>query len=124
MNHSNTNCDFENLSLSELDNIYDMFDKKKNQTGNVYKVSTCCYSSNRGIHSRKDIVFLSRKSKSKHNLLVEEADACDPTWAFSKITNLNDLPDGIYSLETCNEHRDFETGYIDDYDFKLVPYEE
>lgn len=41
---------------------------------------------------------------------------------FPRITNIAQCEDGIYVVVTCNESRDYETGIIDDYDYKLVAY--
>lgn len=38
----------------------------------------------------------------------------------ARITNLNESKDGVYQIVIINEHRDYETGYIEDWDFKLV----
>jgi hypothetical protein len=39
------------------------------------------------------------------------------------ITNLYEVEDGYYQIVINNISRDYETGHIDDYDFKLYPYE-
>lgn len=40
------------------------------------------------------------------------------------ITNLDKCKDGIYKIQICNPRTDWETGYIDEYDYKLVPFKE
>lgn len=42
---------------------------------------------------------------------------------FDRITNLSGCEDGLYVVVTCNEHHDWETGNLEDYDYQLLPYE-
>ena len=37
-----------------------------------------------------------------------------------RILNLGEVEDGIYEVVVCNESHDYETGYVDDYDYRLV----
>lgn len=90
----------------------------------IVKVKTCFYHSKSGIHSRKDITYLSRKSVGNYNWLVDESQCVGADCVFSRITNLDSCEDGIYEVITANESRDWETGMIDDYDFALVAYKE
>lgn len=89
----------------------------------VGRLITSFWHSNDGISSRREFRFLYRKCKN-HNFLKEDADmiGADETWR--RIINIDDCKDGIYQVVTCNESRDWETGIIDDYDFKLIPYED
>ena len=34
--------------------------------------------------------------------------------------NLDECEDGVYGVVTCNEIRNWETGYIEEYDYMLV----
>lgn len=90
----------------------------------IVKVKTCFYHSKTGIHSRKDILYLSRKSVGNYNWLVDESQMVGANLVFSHITNLHECQDGIYEVVAVNEYRDYETGCIEDYDFALVPYNE
>ena len=38
----------------------------------------------------------------------------------SRIIDFHKVEDGVYELIFCNESRDWETGYVDDHDYKLV----
>lgn len=40
-----------------------------------------------------------------------------------EIENLLDVDDGLYLLTACDFHTDWETGIIDDYSLKLVPFQ-
>lgn len=43
---------------------------------------------------------------------------------FKSLTNLHSSSDGIYEMLPCNISTDWETGYCDGCDWKLVPFEE
>ena len=89
----------------------------------VGRLTTSYWNGANGIHSRRSFRYLKRKSQG-HNFVTEDASnvGADETW--KRIINMDECKDGVYEVVTCNESRDWETGYIDDYDFKLVPFEE
>lgn len=75
----------------------------------------------RGIYRTISIRYIKRESYGAnilHDTLQEEgADSVMP-----RILNLGECKDGLYRVIMCNERRDFDTGMIEDYDFKLIPY--
>lgn len=86
------------------------------------KVRTCHYVDNRGsLTYRRELIPM--KPKSTYNLLMDDAQHTDPKMVLDKITNLHEAPDGIYDIKTVNLIRCWETGYVEDYDYKLVPVE-
>lgn len=98
--------------------------EKENPDRVVVRLSTISFICSRGgIHQKKSITFLRRKCKG-FNVLSEDARNSSAEDTFSRIENLHECEDGIYEVVTCNESRDFESGYIDDYDFRLVPLKE
>ena len=70
------------------------------------------------VHQRNIRVL---KKATTFDLLAEEASMVGVDEALQNILNLNECEDGIYHLVVCNESRDIETGYIDDWSFKLIP---
>ena len=40
-----------------------------------------------------------------------------------RIINLDECKDGVYEVTACNISHDFETGYADDWDYKLIAIE-
>lgn len=86
----------------------------------VVRLATSMYRSSRGLHLRKDLVFLKRQC-SGYNVLDEDARSVDPSYVIERVENLHECKDGVYEVVTCNEHRDWETGYVDDYDYRLEP---
>lgn len=97
-------------------------EEQEQQDRCVVRVRTSSWCDRQGVHVKKDITFLKRMSKG-FNLLREEI-ANIGTDVVEHIINLDQCIDGVYEVVTCNEHRDWETGYVDDYDLRLVPYKE
>ena len=72
-----------------------------------------------GCTRRKTLTFLRRQCEG-FNILAEDADAIGAEEVLPRILNLGEVEDGIYEVVVCNESRDYETGYVDDYDYRLV----
>ena len=87
----------------------------------VVRLKTNCWRNDKGLHIMRSLTTLKRKS-SGHQMLDEEITMTSPDEAARMIVNLNECKDGIYVVVTCNESKDWETGYIDGYDFKLLPF--
>jgi len=84
----------------------------------VVRLKTAQWADKRGnLHEKRSLIMLKRQSVG-HNYLLED-------FQDSKIRlyNLGDCLDGIYEVRVCNLSYDRETGLLDDWDFKLVPYE-
>ncbi len=74
------------------------------------------------IHCKKTLTPLKRLSKG-YQILGEDCDNIGADEVFPRIINVDECKDGIYKVITCNEHRDWESGYIEDYDYQLIKYE-
>ena len=68
---------------------------------------------------KKSLKFLRRQCEG-FNILEEDSGAIGAEEVLSRILNLWDVEDGIYEVMTCNESHNYETGYVDDYDYRLV----
>ncbi len=91
----------------------------------VVSVKTSYYSTKRGFATTKRIDFLKRKSDRECVYSIkEDASFCGTDAVIGRIINLNDVKDGIYRMIFINEHRDWDSGHIEDWDYKLVPHEE
>lgn len=86
----------------------------------VVKLVTTSWSDRRGLHIRRDLLPVKRKSAG-HQILEEDCNMIGADGVWPKIVNLGECKDGFYEFVTCNESRDWESGYVDDYDYKLVP---
>ena len=87
----------------------------------VVRLKTSWWKSDRGLHERRDLIFLRRQCRG-FNFLEEDAAAVGAEEIIPRILNLGECEDGVYEVCVCNEHRDYETGCIEDYDYKLVRY--
>lgn len=84
----------------------------------VVRVTTSVWADSRGMHCKRDLVYL-RRQCSGHNGLLEDSHNIDPKDALP--VNFLTVPDGVYEVRVCNVSRDPETGYADDWDRELVP---
>ena len=84
----------------------------------IVKITTDFWSDNKGLYLKKSIRFLRRKCKG-FNILEEDCSQIGADWVINNIVNLDKVKDGIYMVNTINEYRDWETGYIEGYDYSL-----
>jgi hypothetical protein len=87
----------------------------------VVRVQTSAWGDKRGVHIKKSLTYLRRQCIG-FNVLEEDVSAIGAEDVVSRIINLDKCKDGMYQVVACNERRDWETGYVDDYDLKLVPF--
>lgn len=111
----------EGLSSAESASCNDLLRApvpKESQT--VVKIETSYWHDKSGAYVKKSLKVLKRKSWG-YNLLLEE---CGMSGAevVGRILNFNEATDGVYELIVCNISKDWETGHVDDWDLKLVPY--
>ena len=85
----------------------------------IVRIQDSYYKTYRGVAFKREMNVLKRKSVGC-NLVEEcfddvECDIC-------RIQNFDAEPPGIYEVMVCNESRDWETGWLDDWEYKLVPF--
>lgn len=88
----------------------------------IIKIETSWYNNSRGLYTKKAITYLRRQTKGYH-ILEEDCRNSSSQDVITRIVNLDECEDGIYKVITCNEILDRETGYVDDYNYRLIPYE-
>ena len=103
--------------LSDLTDVLAVEPKQPNRC--VVRLRTTMWADKTGLHTKKSLTFLRRKSEG-FNVLEEDASAAGVEEVLPRILNLDECPDGVYKVVVCNESRDYETGYVDDYDYRLV----
>lgn len=64
-----------------------------------------------------------RRLKSLSSDISLHSFGCDVSELFGDIVNIDECKPGLYELKIVNISRDYETGYADDWDLMLVPYE-
>ena len=87
----------------------------------VVRLSTSVWNDGRGVYVKKSLTYLKRKC-SGYNVLKEDVSNLDIDSVLMKVINLYESLDGVYEVVVCNETKDWETGYVEDWDYKLVPY--
>jgi hypothetical protein len=111
------------ITLAELQKITESSCELERVDSCVVRLSTTMWVDKRGLSIKKSLIFL-RKKCTGFNVLEEDVGNIGAEEVLLRILNLYECKDGIYEVVTCNESRDFETGYIDDYDYKLVAIKE
>lgn len=85
----------------------------------VVRLRATIWSDKSGIYTKKSLTFLRRQCDG-FNILDEDAKAIGAEHIIPRIINLDECRDGVYEVVPCNESHDFESGHIDDYDYKLI----
>lgn len=88
----------------------------------IVRIKTSYWKDDKGIHYKKDINWLKRRCVG-YNILREDAANLDVDQIVDSIENLHSVKDGIYKVVTTNEVRDYWTGYIEEYGYKLIKVE-
>lgn len=97
-----------------------LIDSEKKQINKcVVRLRTTMYSDKKGIHIKKSLTFLLRQCEG-YNIIEEDSSNVGAEEIFHRIINFDKCEDGIYEVIPCNERHDYETGYIEYYDYKLV----
>jgi hypothetical protein len=74
-----------------------------------------------GVYQRISIKYLKRHTQG-FNLLEDDCKMIGADDAVARIINLDRCEDGIYELVMCNAHTDWETGHVEDWEYRLEPF--
>lgn len=97
---------------------------KHNKPITVVTLKTNVYKNSNGEYViQKKIRRLKTKS-SGFDFLEEDFSNTGGEYFDKMITNLYEVKDGTYEVIMCDEYRDYETGFIEDWSYKLIPYKE
>lgn len=88
----------------------------------VCRLKTTMWADGRGAYIKKSITFLKRRSIGYG--VLEDIYAIGAEEVLTRIVNLDECDDGIYEVIIINVSHDWETGYVDDYDYKLIEIKE
>lgn len=106
-----------------LEALEDVSHPKKERCRVVVRLSTSMWHDADGLHTKQTLRYLRRKCEG-FNFLQEDCIMVGASEVFPRITNLSECKDGVYEIITCNEWAAWETPHIiEDYDYKLIPYE-
>jgi hypothetical protein len=110
----------ENSAAGGLSDLTDVLAGEPKQLNRcVVRLRTTMWADKSGLHTKKSLTFLRRKSEG-FNVLEDDTSAVGAEGVLPRILNMDECPDGVYEVVTCNERHDYETGCIDDYDYRLV----
>ena len=84
------------------------------------RVKTTVWADKRGLHTKKSLTFLRRQCEG-FNVLAEDVSAIGAEEVLQRLVNLGEVEDGIYEVVVRDKSYDYETGYVDDYDYRLMP---
>ena len=98
--------------------LEDFIKKNTSPDRTVVRLKTNVYYTDKKLVFSKELTFLKRKSIGP-NWVLDEAGMVGVEGIC--IENLYSMPDGIYQIITCNHDRDYETGYLESWDYKLIP---
>lgn len=87
----------------------------------VVRLRTSQWRDERGLHMRQDLTYLKRECGGD-NILDRDSRDIGLGEVLDNIVNLPGLADGLYSVGVCNASTDWETGYVEDYQYRLTPY--
>ena len=89
----------------------------------VVRVTTSAWENSGALYIKKTIKTLKRKSvEYGRGFIHDECSNCGVEEFYPRIINFDTVKDGVYELALINLSRDFETGYVDDFDLELRPY--
>lgn len=97
------------------------FDEVENKV--VVRLRTTYWYDGKSICQKKELTFLRRKC-SGFNVVEEDLRDGGAERVFMMIQNLECLEDGVYEIIIIDEHYDWESGILDGYDYRLMPYTE
>jgi hypothetical protein len=89
----------------------------------IVRLRTTAWYDGKSLHVKKSLTFLRRKC-SGFNFLEEDLSCAGATDVLPMLTNLDSCEDGIYEIIHRNISRDWESGIVDGWDYKLGPFVE
>lgn len=101
-------------------NLDDLLSQSIDKPSVAVRLSTSYWKDRKGIHMCKSLTWMRRMS-SGNNYVEDDASMGGVDAVFKMLTNLDECKDGIYRIDTVNVSRDFESGHVDSWDYKLIP---
>lgn len=87
----------------------------------VVKLITSFYATKKGCFSTKSLHYAKRLSYG-FNIIEEDLSNTSAKDVIQSFINLHECKDGFYEIVSVNHSYDYESGYCDGYDLKLIPY--
>lgn len=104
------------LSLNEINELLGLNSPQPHHQCVVRLLSSKYFDKRGNVHVHKELRYLKSLSNMSIRDMIPDYECIDD------ILNLHEVPDGLYELIGTNYSKDWETGMIDDWDYKLIPY--
>lgn len=85
----------------------------------IVRLTKSHYKTKNGVAATTSLNYLKRKCQG-FNFFEEDISMVGADLAIRSIINLDKCEDGIYEINICNVQKDWETGYVDNYDYQLI----
>jgi hypothetical protein len=102
-----------------MDDPFELIAPKQEKSSVIVRLKTSFWHDKNGVHQKKTLSTLIRKSVG-FNFLKEDCAMIGADVVIDRVVNFNECEDGIYEVVMCNKKIDWETGCLDDWDYKLV----
>ena len=87
----------------------------------VVRLRRTWWHDSKGCYQRIDLRYMKRYCEG-YNILEDDSSNIGFENVEANILNIAECEDGIYQVVTCNEKRDYESGCIEEYDYRLLPF--
>lgn len=94
----------------------------KDDTRIIVRLRRSFWHDARGVYERTELKYLKRHCLLGWNFLEEDCQNIGADEVLPRVINLNECKEGVYQIEMVNQSRDWETGCVDDWDYKLIPF--
>ena len=90
----------------------------------VVRLARSSWADRRGLHQKCSLMIMRRHTTEDADWFEEDVSCVGADEVFSRIINVHKCVEGkLYRVLMCNESRDWETGYVEDWDYQLIPYD-
>lgn len=87
----------------------------------IVRIATSIWSDGTGFQIRKKVTVQKRLSCGDC-FFLEDIQNGGADLVLKNILGFADLKDGLYEVRTVNEKKDWETGYVENWDYQFVPF--
>ena len=94
---------------------------EEERTQIVVRLRRSFYHDNDGAYQRTTLRYLKRHTKG-FNVFDDDCSMIGADDVIPRIVNLAECKDDIYQIVICNAHKDWETGQVESWDYKLIPF--
>jgi hypothetical protein len=105
--------------FTEIDGLKDA-DETHEPCRTIVRLRTSYWHDKNGLHCRQSLSYLKRQCTG-FQLIDDDCSMVGADHVMPRIVNLHECKDGIYDVVMINQKKDWETGHVEDWDYKLFP---